>query len=180
MAENLNEVLIGSRGWLHPGWEGGFYPDDLPPDWRLAYYANEFPMVVIREQEWAQIADIQALREDCPDTFRFVVELNREDMRAQLEHIGQLGEQCAGVIVAAEQGKAFEACRPRLPEKIPCYRENETDSLITVSSGTSLKQLRAYLETALQPAAMPSLLIVDGKPPDIELLRQAGTLLTLL
>ena len=43
-------ILIGASGWLHSGWQEQFYPEDLPQDWQLAYYGNEFPVVLIREQ----------------------------------------------------------------------------------------------------------------------------------
>jgi len=41
-----NSVGTG-RGWDHPGWRENFYPDDMPTDWRLAYFANNFPAVLL-------------------------------------------------------------------------------------------------------------------------------------
>ncbi len=188
MAENTYKVLVGARGWLHPGWQGSFYPDDLPQAWRLAYYANEFPMVVIREQEWMQIDDMAALREDCPQDFHFIVELpvlaGREGIAGYINRIRQLGSQCAGVIIRADQTQAlqvFADCQSLLPQTIPCYMESKKNSLLKVRSGTSLKELRLLMETALQlPDSSPAPLIVEGDPPDIELLRNAVTLLELL
>lgn len=188
MAENTGKVLIGARGWQHPGWQGSFYPGDLPQSWRLAYYANEFPMLVIREQEWVQIEDMASLREDCASDFRFVVELpalaGGGIQSRHIDRIRQLGEQCAGVIISVEQTQAQQALadyQSRLPETIPCYMEDEKNSLIKVSSGISLKELRVLMEMALQlPDASPALMIVEGDPPDIELLRNAETMLGLL
>jgi hypothetical protein len=40
-------VLIGSTGWQHPAWCDDYYPADLPADWQLAYYANEFPVLLV-------------------------------------------------------------------------------------------------------------------------------------
>ncbi len=181
MAENTHKVLIGARGWLHRGWQDSFYPDDLPQGWRLAYYANEFSMLVIREQEWAQIEDIATLREECPADFHFVVELpvhvNEQTLSVYIDRIRQLGKQCSGVIIHAEQANSGAG----LPETLPCYIEGQTNSLINVQTGTSLKQLRVLMETALQkPDSAPVLLIVDGEPPDIELLRNAKILFELL
>lgn len=38
-------VYLGASDWLHPGWQGGFYPEDLPEDWRRAFYATQFSCV---------------------------------------------------------------------------------------------------------------------------------------
>ncbi len=188
MAENTYKVLIGACGWLHRGWQDSFYPDDLPQAWRLAYYANEFSMVVIREQEWAQIDDMAALRGACPQDFHFIVELpalaGGRISSSYINRIRQLGSQCAGVIIRADQNQAsqvFADCQSLLPQTVPCFMEGEKNSLIKVRSGTSLKELRVLMETALQlPGSSPVLLIVEGDPPDIELLRNAGILLELM
>ena len=155
MAENTHKVLIGARGWQHLGWQGSFYPDDLPQSWRLAYYANEFSMVVIREQEWAQIEDMAALREDCVPDFRFVVELpalaGGKISSSHINRIRQLDSQCAGVIIRADQTQqVFADCQSLLPETITCYMEGKKNSLIKVRADTSLKELRVLMETALQ------------------------------
>lgn len=50
-------VLIGSVGWRHRAWQDSYYPADLPPEWQLGYYANEFPVVLVPAAE--------RLDEDC-------------------------------------------------------------------------------------------------------------------
>lgn len=190
MAENVDNVLIGSRGWLHSGWQHNFYPDDLPQDWQLAYYSNEFSMVVIREQEWMQIEDMADLQKECPEDFQFLIEWPvlalTENLFGQfIDRIQQLGRQCAGVIIPAQQEPLLVRCRSCLPETIPCYFEgtlaSETNGLIKVSDGTNLKELRGLLESAMRlSASSPVRVIVEGEPPEIELLRNAETLLGLL
>lgn len=193
MAEDMYKVLIGARGWCHPGWQDSFYPDDLPQDWQLAYYSNEFSMVVIREQEWMQIDDMAALRKECAEGFRFLVELPvlaaAESLSGHIEKIQQLGRQCAGVIIHTEQTQAqplLDACRSMLPKAVPCYSEGyleseKTNGLIKVQPGTTLKELRVLMESALRVSiSSPAWVIVEGEPPDIEMLRDAETLLGLL
>ncbi len=34
-------LLLGTVGWARPDWLTGYYPEDLPEEWRLAYYAND-------------------------------------------------------------------------------------------------------------------------------------------
>ncbi len=187
MAENTDKVLMGARGWLHPGWQDNFYPDDLPTDWQLAYYANEFPMVVIREQEWRQIDDMADLAKECRDDFQFLVEwpvsAATENVSDRIDKIRQLGRQCTGVIIQAgpTQAQQLTHCRSMLPDTIPCYSEGESDDIIKVPDGTSLKELRVVMESALLVSASSTAwVIIDGEPPDIELLRNAETLLGLL
>ncbi len=188
MAENRHKVLIGARGWRHAGWQDSFYPHDLPQDWQLSYYSNEFSVVVIRAQEWAQIDDMSALREDCADGFHFLFELPvaaAESLSRSMDKIRQLGSRCVGVIIPAQQAQQFDACRASLPNTIPCYFDgypaSETNALIKLHSGTDLKKLRVLMESALRiSASCPVQVIVEGEPPDIELLRNAQTMLELL
>lgn len=39
--KNTAPLLLGTVGWERRDWLAGYYPDDLPEDWRLAYYAND-------------------------------------------------------------------------------------------------------------------------------------------
>lgn len=70
-------LVIGARGWEHEGWNGLFYPADLPPEWRLAYYANEFRAVLVPPEVWARCTRAQLVqwRADVRGDFRFFVEL---------------------------------------------------------------------------------------------------------
>ena len=42
-----HSFYTGSAGWEHPQWEGSFYPDGMPPEWRLAFYNTAFPYVYL-------------------------------------------------------------------------------------------------------------------------------------
>ncbi|MCB1863907.1 MAG: hypothetical protein KDG50_00625 [Chromatiales bacterium] len=50
-------VRVGALGWDEPEWRNGFYPDDLPEDWRLGYYANEFSTVLVPQRLWWNATD---------------------------------------------------------------------------------------------------------------------------
>ncbi|MFP5411245.1 MAG: hypothetical protein ACLGG6_09725, partial [Gammaproteobacteria bacterium] len=51
------QVRVGAVGWEHPHWLGGFYPDDLPPDWMLSYYNTQFQAVYLPAIVWQAAAD---------------------------------------------------------------------------------------------------------------------------
>lgn len=85
-------MRIAAYGWDHPGWEGGFYPADLPEEWRLAYYANAFSAVVV-PAPLAVAATGQDLAHWAGETalsFRFLVEL-------PLEAAGEVAARCLGL-----------------------------------------------------------------------------------
>lgn len=51
-------VLIGACGWQYPQWDTSYYPEGLPEEWRLAYYGNEYPVVLVPTAYWAQGVDV--------------------------------------------------------------------------------------------------------------------------
>lgn len=45
-------MLLGTVGWERQDWLHDYYPRDLPPEWRLAYYANDCNCVFLRAADW--------------------------------------------------------------------------------------------------------------------------------
>ena len=83
------QLFTGTSGWSYKEWKGTFYPDDLPADDMLRYYATKFPSVEINNSfyripkekvllEWA---------EQVPGPFRFVLKASR-----RITHINRLGD----------------------------------------------------------------------------------------
>ncbi len=65
-------IVVGACDWDHPQWQNNFYPHDLPADWRLSYYANEFLAVLVPQEKWqAENVDFEQWAEDAPQGFRF-------------------------------------------------------------------------------------------------------------
>ena len=79
MPDSSPGVHLFARGWEHAFWSGGFYPEDLPDEWRLTYYANEFGGVLVPAERW-QAADETVLHEwidDVHEKFLFYIELTQ-------------------------------------------------------------------------------------------------------
>jgi hypothetical protein len=95
-------MLIGACGWTHEAWAGSYYPDDLPSDWRLGFYANEFPVVLVTRNEWERAdADPQQWCEDSDSSLLFVSEVTADDpsdAEMQIRQIRLLGERCTGIL----------------------------------------------------------------------------------
>lgn len=65
MNRHTHRILIGSLGWQHDAWQDAFYPEDLPSEWRLGYYSNEFPLAVITDNERRDEAQLLESLDDC-------------------------------------------------------------------------------------------------------------------
>lgn len=70
-------LMIGTRGWEHAAWNGGFYPPELPDDWRFCYYSNNLRSVLVPQATWATAArhDVAQWLTDSDAAFRFVLEI---------------------------------------------------------------------------------------------------------
>ena len=109
MAEPL---MIGARGW-NPVSGGGFYPSELPDDWRFCFYSNNLRSVLVPQEisNSAQRADVAQWLEDSDPAFRFVLELpttlglplthgKREQVLAQfLETLEPIAPRTAGLLL---------------------------------------------------------------------------------
>jgi hypothetical protein len=101
----LNEraVYIGACGWQYPQWNDSYYPEGLPQEWQLAYYGNEYPVVLIPASYWAQgRVAVAAWLEETESRPRFICECQfasgQQDQVAELELIGMLGERVDGIL----------------------------------------------------------------------------------
>ncbi len=74
-----DSTIVTPRGWWDLADADRFYPSDLPADWQLAYFANEFRATLLPLDCWssADPATLTQWREDVPTTFSFVAEAPR-------------------------------------------------------------------------------------------------------
>lgn len=105
MSVETHRVLMGSCGWNHQGWINDFYSDDLPEDWYLGFYSNEFSVVYVANVDWVDEDDLSSWTEDVSETFRFIFEvsaavLQDETLFAQsLEKLKVMGDSCLAVVL---------------------------------------------------------------------------------
>lgn len=125
-----HRILIGACGWLHDNWQQSFYPEDLPQDWYLGYYGNEYPVVMISEKEWQQGGEVEEWLAETDALPVFICELPLtngdtdllNNAERYLKAAGQLGERCIGIVcrvdntVNAEQLKQLlQQCQAIAP-----------------------------------------------------------------
>jgi hypothetical protein len=107
MTADTHRVLVGSIGWQHLEWQDSFYPEDLPPDWRLGFYANEFALAVITDLEQELSDDLFAEIDECNDRLSVMIRLSLDPppadagqvLRDAGEFARRLGRRCAGILV---------------------------------------------------------------------------------
>jgi uncharacterized protein YecE (DUF72 family) len=82
-------ILVGTSGWSYKEWKGSFYPDDLPADDMLRYYASRLPTVEINNSFY-RIPKEKVLLDwaaQVPAEFRFVLKASR-----RITHISRLAD----------------------------------------------------------------------------------------
>jgi len=103
MTKPHTEIIVAARGWSHSCWMDSFYPDDLPEDWQLAYYSNEFRAAVVPAMEFADIDPLEVERwvEDASEYFVFCLEVT--DLLTDWEKFAQavkpLGTHLQGILL---------------------------------------------------------------------------------
>ncbi len=96
---------MGTVGYDHADWQGGFYDAELPPDWRFLHYCNQFRALLLPVADAATwvAGRLDELVADGDDAFRVFVEIDDE----LLEHtrlepaLDSLGSRLEGVIYRA-------------------------------------------------------------------------------
>ncbi len=69
-------MYLGSVGWVHPEWQGDFYPEDMPEDWQLAFYNSQFRCVYLPFEQWRKSSDaeIKNWLQEAREGFVFVLQ----------------------------------------------------------------------------------------------------------
>jgi hypothetical protein len=103
MTKSHTDIIVAARGWAHPAWCDGFYPDDLPEDWQLAYYSNEFRAVLVPATEFANVDPLEVERwvGDASEDFEFYLEVTDLfiDWAKFAQAVKPLGEQLKGILL---------------------------------------------------------------------------------
>ena len=201
-------ILLLSRGWNHDGWANEFYPDDLPQDWRLSYYANEFQAVLVSESDWLNGDDYEEWLEDVHEEFRFYIELTTDpgDKSGRLQQIvDRLGSRFAGLIVdvggnqlvslSTEDLQQLSAIVPagsdmNMPNNGAWADNEETQvademvkAFVFKAKGRySLADMRKIADMLHQRAKSgdPALMIFAGEDPDIRMMQDCRIMLNLM
>ena len=168
------EIAVAARGWLGSEWDA-FFPQDLPADWRLDYYANEFFAVLVPYTQWRDASDEALLEwlEQVSEDFLFFWEVLRSD-DAALTRLQELLDSQA--LFAEHWGGIVDSEMAELQPQPPI--KNEQLALLKLAQPMELRPLRERMEQALQAEAKRLLVLVEAQA--LESIRPARDLAQLL
>lgn len=165
-----------------PAWQS-FYPEDLPADWKLAYYVHFWRDLLVPAEDWAAWVEAPHRVDEVPEELRLyfrVPEPAQGDCAALVARLGaRLGgllfpEPGAGVPVQLPPAQAFR----RLPDPVldgvrsaqAFANADATVLVLEPESGLDLRQWRALLEV-LSAASAPgceTLVFLQASPGELE------------
>lgn len=104
-------ILMGTTSWRHGEWANEvFYPEDLPEDWYLSFYSNEFPVVLVTNDLWQNEADITQLLEEVEEQategFKIVFECDwstADNIESRVEKLESIKEWVGGILIRAKR-----------------------------------------------------------------------------
>ncbi len=156
-------LLLGTVGWERPDWGAGYYPPDLPREWRLAYYSNDCGCVLLPAAAWCAVPPdaLGELLDEAPHQLAFFLEAPGGG--------GPAPRRAALELFAARRAVLLSARPGPLPGSLPCWTAQDGDSWADSDSGAclvrwsierfDLRELRARAQR-LDPRA--AALVLDG------------------
>lgn len=117
--QRLQHLNLSACGLTPANWATHYYPDDLPDEWKIAYYTNEFRQLFMPAGQWQgdELADWQEeISADFAD-FRFYVEITAEQVAKTdwPQTATQLGEiNCAAVVRDAQLAEILKSVVKRI------------------------------------------------------------------
>ncbi len=166
----MKSIDLLPRGWEQDAWLTGFYPDDLPEDWRLCYFANEFSSVLLPRAVWVDAADdaVEGWAEDLPVGFRCYLEVasaasaaSGRKLDAVLSALGRhaAGVVCTGGAAVASGCVSFSFCESPATAAL-CA--GPVACSIPGSAIDDLPAARRLLEAlARRPASAPAVVVLN-------------------
>lgn len=162
-------LRFGTLGWRNPGWADAYYPEDLPEDWQLGFYANELTALLLPAASWAgrPPAELGAWAQETHDAFRWYLQGDPAyDEDAQRTLASVLGERLGGLLwPQAPAPEGWLAPLEDMPERINAWGDDTGLRLALLHvDGMDLRAQRHLLDT-LKPwldADRPAALIVTG------------------
>jgi hypothetical protein len=182
-------LRLGACGWQHAGWEVDFYPDDLPEDWRLSYYANEFHALLLPLSELRSLdCGPQELIDEVPEGFRFYL---LDDLQCSAEELAEqaaLFQSCLGGVIDNRQQRLLRNGDNQPPvgdaaaSRLWTPQQGGASGIAVLALGDlDLRRWRAQLEQfSRDSGGNLQALFVSDEQVDISDLHQLKTLIELM
>lgn len=178
-------VDVGAWDWRSPVWCREYYPEELPEEWRAAYYANEYRCAGLPADAWS-VEQLEAWREDLPEDFSLWLETGPAQLAESgiVPALAALGARLAGVWPgpATDPAMLRDAGIRVIAQPREAWQTGDEAAVGLYRPGAEL-DLRAARETlegfASAPGPRSRQLLVAGSPAQLARLRELGELLGL-
>ena len=174
--------FFGFIDWDSPSLLSDYYPQDLPKDWRLDYYANEYSVVVVPFSKWFGLsrAELEEWLEAGGDELFFLFETEKDTNEDSIAVLRQIfADQL--LVLSPRDG-----VRADIVEKRVALIQNHNNCVFYIQqqneNTTYLKELRIALE-GLLPGCLGAnklFFIVQGEGHLIETAESVQILLDLM
>lgn len=180
-------LRLGAYGWQHEHWLKLFYPEDLPQDWRLGFYANEFIAVMVPADYWRDDYEVEQWCDALATRFRFYLEYPPTvDAQTFVRRCLDFGSYLAGVISEVELAidlpcPVYVLADRQQPVKLLQAVDGHSPALALVELGDAdLRQQRNWLDNLLLQSDDLAALLITDKQLAIEKLQSFKTLIELM
>jgi hypothetical protein len=169
-------LMVGTVGLDVDAWQGSFYDQDLPTDWRIAHYSTLLRSVVLPEHEWHKaMAENWAAEVD--EDFRFVVCSGMAGAAELLDVPASMAERVAGCIIEIQSLPLTGEDRSilaRLADHMPVCLDQPADGKASAELDALCRQLGAsrvwypsVRETPLASGRLLVALVDDATLPQL-------------
>ncbi|MEJ2632937.1 MAG: hypothetical protein P8011_12720 [Acidihalobacter sp.] len=176
-------VDVGAWDWQSPAWGEEYYPEDLPQEWRAAYYTNEFRCAGLPAAAWSAV-QLRAWREDLPEHFALWLECGPAQLADPevVPALAALGSRLSGIWLGGRgDPAALRASGIRVIEAPWDAGRRLGEAAVGLYRADTELDLRAAREVLEAFAAAPGpqcrQLLVTGAPAQLSRLRELGELL---
>lgn len=141
-------IQLGVYHWQLFADDASFYPEDLPEDWRLSFYANEFETACI-DADW--ILDNRAgwanLVEDLDDRFCLAIGIEHDQQWHRLHDVTEIPDQ-VDMLILDVTGSNHVATDLQLIHRSDCWSPEQPSAsrLAVLPSSATLKQYRQWID----------------------------------
>ena len=123
-------IALGAWDWRHAAWNGRFYADDLPPEWYLTFYSNEFDAVGLSAAGWMNppLWELEQWLEDTHAGFRFHLVMPSMVLKGDEDVFGDIATRLSllqprlgSILLSVASETCLSMLGLMVPEGVPRY-----------------------------------------------------------
>jgi len=173
-------LLLGTVGWERADWLSGYYPPDLPPEWRFSYYANDCACVMLAADSWCGMDRdaLEGILEEAEGRLLFFLEAPAQgqcDSRANLS----LFASCPAILLVERPDPGHTLLPQWVAQGAGAWVDSDSDASL-VRWPLDVADLRALRVRADALPESVRALVLDGPSASPAMVPELRTMLELM